>query len=679
MTKLWGKVVEVRKSEAATTWYHAVVVSEARNGDAVRVRFPRKLEPLAGGVDSGICAYEQDKYVWTEKVVAPIATCVRERARPSAEGTWEPAVDELVELNFEANGYYPGGWALGRVAERRDDFFFVRFEPDKESGFTQDQKTVIVRKNVLRRAGTRTPICEKFIKKLVTLPDPEDLHAHWLFTPDGQEVLLQLKKKLELVFVLPPAELLVERDEVGEKTQFTEIALYSGGDDERSKTNAEQAALLLQIHWHHQTRIQAFTRERARKLEELEQLRIKAERGLTMSREVPDAVVGFLVGKQGKKIQNLQEKYDVEIKVSTQTDGAPRAGGAQEASSKNTQSGAEATSAATSPSDVPAPPQAEPGTSSVGTSSSSTSKAAAEQKMRRVTVFGTDAEAVRAAFEETDLTYSELKLTTEQAKFLRSKCQFTTLMQDTGVAFAGFNQKSGATVEIMGKAEEVEEARMIVESHLEYFGTYQTMDDAFDALRSEEETFAREFGGPGKGNGRRSNASTKEATTARRSTKKRVADETNGRPSTQAGTGGGGESEQGEEGDGAVKKGRGSKRGGRGRGAAAKQDGSKGDASTKGKSRSSGRGKETNGTANEDAEAEAKHKAPSGDGGEADATAGEKSSTKTGGNNRKSSAKGGGATFANPNEAAATPTDDMKNRHDAATANGNHKVALGGE
>ncbi|CAD7955382.1 unnamed protein product [Amoebophrya sp. A120] len=591
LSRHWGKPVEVKKSDTATTWYQAVLVGDGKNGEAARVRFPYEIFPfdaiaqasaaasgygglknrdvilnptaLAGNGQPGssvskttLCAYDAENVLWAEKLVF-VKQCCRERQRPTAASNWEPSVNELVELSFEANKYYPAGWALGRVTGTKDEFYFVRFEVDESSGFTKDQKTVIVKKDVLRRlpalpdgmmsgknqiisSATGAPalggpaasssrltssqqmlnysrsICPegRFSKKICELPDPEDLHSLWLFTPDAVEILSQLKRKLELVLIVPSPEVSFGAMTGEQREQSTaEIALFAAGDNERSLKNLEQAELLLQIHWHHQTKIQAFTREREKKLKELEALKEKLDRGTAMHREISEKVVGKLIGKNGKNIARLQEKYGVEIKVADKKPTKATAATLVEVEHEQVEEEDEQVAAE--------PATAQDDTKINGTSSSTTPKGGRSNKnnsavknkpatssaTRKITIFGIDKDAVKQAWEETDLAISEMKLTQDQCKFLRQKCQFSELMQETGASFIGFGSKESTTLEVIGKEIEVEEAKLILEGHLLYYSSYQSMNEAKETLRTEEEKFQQEYGragGKGKRKGRKS-------------------------------------------------------------------------------------------------------------------------------------------------------------------------------
>ena len=129
---MWGKPVEVRKHDRSTTWYQAVLI-DCKNSDQARVRFPRD-ETI---YNPDFCSFGENANagsnndIWTDKAIN-MKGCVRERVRPgSTLDSWDPKTGDNVEISFEANDHFPGGWALGKVVDKKGNFYFVNFVPDQ--------------------------------------------------------------------------------------------------------------------------------------------------------------------------------------------------------------------------------------------------------------------------------------------------------------------------------------------------------------------------------------------------------------------------------------------------------------------------------------------------------------------------------------------------------------------
>ncbi len=79
---MWGKPIEVRKTDRSTTWYQAVLV-DCKNSDQARVRFPRD-ETI---YNPDFCSFEQSTQdIWTDKAIS-MKGCVRERVHAVGSGS----------------------------------------------------------------------------------------------------------------------------------------------------------------------------------------------------------------------------------------------------------------------------------------------------------------------------------------------------------------------------------------------------------------------------------------------------------------------------------------------------------------------------------------------------------------------------------------------------------------
>lgn len=305
-----------------------------------------------------------------------------------------------------------------------------------------------------------------------------------------------------------------------------ELGVLLLGDDRGVRLGR---ALLTEIHFKHQLKIQNFHETRERLNARLEQRKSKYK---SLSQEeftTEESLVGKLIGKGGENLKKVQKKYDVKISV-------------------------------------------------VETSN---------EDKRLVKILGEDAENVKKAREEIEYVQEQIPVPEDQVGWILGKGfqNIRDIALKAELHYARFNNSINS-LELCGLRHQVEDARILINVHKEYLQVYQHMDQEQTEIQKSFAKLDKDSGkSGGKGGNRYGKDSNKENSGGYYNDRKGGSwddweqeedkagkySDSKGRSRGGRGRGGGTQSsEEAEKADRAAAKGataaKGSSRGGRGRG-----------------------------------------------------------------------------------------------------------------
>jgi len=272
-------LVEVRKSPKSTTWYNAEIINV--KGDSIHVAF----------LDN----------VWPSRDTP--AQSVRRRPQVEEEDdAFDPQVEDVVEVFFPASETNPSGWSLGSVSSIKTSFYFIGIV-----GNQRGPQDFIVERGSLRPCSTEPPLEEAQLSRRI-VKVPRDLQE-WVRSQDSLGCLSHVQKCGELLV----AHCLMP--EPGSKDPATILLV---GDDHNLDLGEK---LLAQIHFKNQQEMQKFHVQRERLLQRLEEWKQWFSTRNAEAFSVDQALVGLIVGKKGANINQVRDKYSVEVNVQDQKSG----------------------------------------------------------------------------------------------------------------------------------------------------------------------------------------------------------------------------------------------------------------------------------------------------------------------------------------------------------------------
>jgi hypothetical protein len=434
--------VEVKKNSESTTWYDAHILDINIKGGYVTVSFD------AGG--------------WEDRDVP--SALVRKRPVLSSPivSTFDPQVNDPIEVRIVAGNESPAGWALGRVKAIKATFYFIGFE-----GTTRD---LIVEKDSIRPVFNNKDLLIDLSKCVrSTVPVDHELFE-WTESEDAISCLKQVQDKSGLLHVG------IISNKHNNQVNY-DIVLV--GDDNAIR----RAKLLLSVHLKHQRDIQLFATRKDKKLKILQERKNKFEVLDSVEFNVDESLVGLIIGKGGENIQRVCKKFNVDVRVVD-----PTTGDDDEADTNTT-----------------------PSTERKAGNSKSKGKG---KGMRIVRIFGSSMTAVEAARAELEYSNYEYKLTDNRAigwVLGKKMTNIQEVSKKAGLHYARFNQDK-MVIDLCGTTQSVDDAIMLLDSHMQYYDVYKDMDkehlemsrnfEAFDSgARNYGSYRDREDGGKGKGKG----------------------------------------------------------------------------------------------------------------------------------------------------------------------------------
>lgn len=201
--------------------------------------------------------------------------------------------------------------------------------------------------------------------------------------------------------------------------------------------------LLVQIHFKHQIKMQWFHDMREKFLERLEGQKEWWSTQHVEVFQVEQSATGKIIGKKGENIKALRQKYDVDVELEEGWD---------------------------------------------------------EEKNRAamtVTISGKSEESVTAAREEIEFVTVKIPVAPDQVGWILGKGyqNISEIAKKTELHYARFDDKAKC-IELCGRRQEVEVAKLLISVHSEYLPVYQDMDEEQHAI---QQSFDQLFANKGKG------------------------------------------------------------------------------------------------------------------------------------------------------------------------------------
>jgi len=264
--------VEVLQDVNSRMWYCGFIVDIVRKGEVIKVRF--------------------DEDVWqVREFPAAQVRKPEKRAGGTAEG-FNPRVGDEVDLQVKPTDAAPGGWGAAVVRNIKHGFYFVG-----RLGTTSHEAhgEAIVEKSMLRPLAPSTGLeADQLSQEIFKLSQPLQ---GWANTSDAAGCLGHIEDQAGLVTVC---------------VQRTDLKLIG------NEKAIARAKMLLEVHTKHQSQIISFQDMREKRLLALENKRNRIEgTGFKHSIEVriEPNFVSRVIGKGGEAIRNVEEKYEVNVRV----------------------------------------------------------------------------------------------------------------------------------------------------------------------------------------------------------------------------------------------------------------------------------------------------------------------------------------------------------------------------
>mmetsp|Transcript_12819 Transcript_12819/g.45390 ORF Transcript_12819/g.45390 Transcript_12819/m.45390 type:complete len:485 (-) Transcript_12819:54-1508(-) len=280
MCGMHGTPVEVRKGPKSTTWYNACVLDV--RGDAILVGFEDDVWPKRE-----VPAYSVRR--------CPLDGC----CAATDDDSFDPQVDEVVEVLLQSSETNPSGWFLGRVKTIRNSFYFISFVGSTKG--SQQQQDVIVERSALRPCSPELPLEPACLTRRRVVVE-EDLHA-WVRSQDSLGCFSHVQRCAGLL-VASCTSAASETAEPPDVLLVGEAHAVDLGEK-----------ILTQIHFKHQVDMQRFHDLREGLVERLAEMR---EYHSTLHKEVftvEQHLVGKIIGKKGENINQVRERHEVDIQV----------------------------------------------------------------------------------------------------------------------------------------------------------------------------------------------------------------------------------------------------------------------------------------------------------------------------------------------------------------------------
>ncbi|CAE8634185.1 unnamed protein product [Polarella glacialis] len=277
------------------------------------------------------------------------------------------------------------------------------------------------------RPVSRQPALDPLFLARRAVPIDEDLHG-WLSTPDARGCLEQVRSVTGLSLAVPGVVAPGLAPLRNDESKLDSVVLLG------NSAAATKAEMLLKIHLMHQREVEAFHKRRSRKLAILEDLTYKASgAGARASFEVDASLVGRTCGKGGDRIQKVEKDFGVEVRI---VDGAD------------------------------------------------------ESAPRTVLISGDSDEAAAKARQELELVKQLFEVQEDRVEWVLGKDNRTIqdMQKKAGLAYATW---TGSELELCGQRTCVDDAVLLLESHMEYFFVYQEMDRQQDEIQQSFEALEK--------------------------------------------------------------------------------------------------------------------------------------------------------------------------------------------
>ena len=373
--------VEVRTSTDSFTWYEGQIIDVDVKSQMVKVSFS----------------------VWEPRTVQ--AHLVR-KAVPTVLTDFEPRVGELVEVKMAESADCPAGWTRGRVKSIKGDFFFMTFDSTSTSGL----RDMIVEKDSLRPVCTQPTLDLSRVDRCA-VPIDSQLHA-WLQSDDAASVFGNIKDRSGLVHVGPCGEVVTM---IGDA-----VAVRRG-------------RMLLEVHVKHQKELLSFQDRRDKKLKALDEQRQRYASQVHVEFSVSADVIGLVIGKGGENIKRVSAQHKVEARVV---------------------------------------------------------ESANQNRTVTIKVSGDSHETVNAARMDLEITSQNYKVDEKLVGWLLGKQMrnIQEIQQKSGLLHARF-QRDSKILELCGTRLQIEDAIVLLDSHMQYYDVYKEYDREDDALFKDLNSF----------------------------------------------------------------------------------------------------------------------------------------------------------------------------------------------
>jgi len=331
------------------------------------------------------------------------------RRKPEEVAAFAPDVGDEVEIRVDASEHAPAGWATATVRRIKHDFYFVA----KAGAMGPDASEAIVEKDKLRTPSSSTALVQSAMQQ-DEYKLPAGLGA-WVSSSDGFGCLNHIQEQANLTLI---------------QVHKSIVKMYG-----ESKALL-RASKLLDVHVKHQVKIQDFQDKREKGLKALETKRNRIEgTGYKHHTEISldRSYVPRIIGRGGDRIKEVQDKYDVVIRI---LDAEPNEGD------------------------------------------------------RTVRIFGHSAESIERARAEVEFVEEALDIEPEMYQWLVGKGGKTIqgFKDSCGLMYATLDREKGQ-LRTCGPRHAVKEALAMFETHLMYFPVFNQMDEEMGQLIDQLEEY----------------------------------------------------------------------------------------------------------------------------------------------------------------------------------------------
>lgn len=373
--------VEVRKTADSSTWFEGKITDIDVKHQIVQVSFA----------------------VWEPRSVP--AHLVRKVVSPAVTDSFDPQVGELVEVRMVASADSPAGWTRGRVKSIKGEFFFMAFE-SSSSGL----RDMIVEKDSLRTVSTQPTLDLSRVDRCAVPIDT--LLQGWINTEDAAGVFGNIKERSGLIHIGPSGK--------GVTMVGDAVAVRRG-------------RMLLEVHVKHQKELVSFQDRRDKKLRALDEQRQRYANQVHVEFSVSVDVIGLVIGKGGENMKRVSNQHKVEVRVI---------------------------------------------------------EAANPNRTVTIRVSGDCTESVNAARNDLEITTHDYKVDEKLVGWLLGKQMrnIQDIQHKSGLLYARFQRNSKA-LELCGTRLQIDDAIVLLDSHMQYYDVYKEYDRQEDALFKDLDSF----------------------------------------------------------------------------------------------------------------------------------------------------------------------------------------------
>ncbi len=206
------------------------------------------------------------------------------RKVPIRPAAFEAAIGDRIEVHVPGTTGVPGGWSLGRVKLIKSAFYFISLDGETHDMIVENDsiRPFTGPEYVLNLTG--------YFREEMRIPNQS---VPWAKSEQGREVFGQVCEKTGALFI---------------KYEKSDNLVIVG-----TKQAVIKSKLLLEVHVHHQSRLNQM-KPRAR----VAAPTVAPGGGAganSIQFEIPDELVGLMIGKKGAHIQRVSKEHKVDIRV----------------------------------------------------------------------------------------------------------------------------------------------------------------------------------------------------------------------------------------------------------------------------------------------------------------------------------------------------------------------------